>query len=253
MHDLICIDIGNTCLHIGYSHKSQIKNSYRINTVDFIKNPCILQTHLSTSVPICYCSVVPSAEKKIESLLLDSKISNHKLSSDSCEFLPISYPNKHEIGCDRIANSIAAFIDFTGSSIVVDIGTATTFDLISSVKGYCGGVILPGPQTLLDSLFEHTSLLPSMDLNEISKFKDKKIGKCTKSAIALGITMGYEPMVQGIINNLLNSFSIKDSECINLILVGGESSLLSNKSFLHVPYLTLRGLAIAYENLSCRS
>ena len=83
-----------------------------------------------------------------------------------------------------IANSIAAFIDFTGSSIVVDIGTATTFDLISSVKGYCGGVILPGPQTLLDSLFEHIAfLLPSMDLNEISKFKDKKIVQWHKSAI----------------------------------------------------------------------
>ena len=238
MHDLICIDIGNTCLHIGYSHKSQIKNSYRINTVDFIKTLAFFKLTL-VQVFQFVIALLYRVLKKIESLLSDSKISNHKLSSDSCEFLPISYPNKNEIGCDRIANSIAAFIDFTGSSIVVDIGTATTFDLISSVKGYCGGVISPGPQTLLDSLFEHTSLLPSMKLNEISKFKDKKIGKCTKSAIALGITMGYEPMVQGIINNLLNSFSIKDSECINLILVGGESSLLSNKSFLHVPLLNI--------------
>ena len=86
----------------------------------------------------------------------------YQLTSNNQSILPISYPILEEIGSDRIANSIAAFKSFELPAIIIDLGTAATFDLITVDGGYEGGIIIPGPQGMLDFLGNHTALLPKL-------------------------------------------------------------------------------------------
>ena len=247
MYDLICIDIGNSSLHLGYFTDGELIQSKNLPTCVFQNSPRKILPFINKHIPISYCSVVPSVEAKLIAIFEGNNNPFYALSYQSYPPLPISYPKCSEIGPDRIANSIAAYSKYGNFSIVVDIGTATTFDLISPQEGYCGGIIAPGPQGFLDSLHNGTALLPKLSLNDLPSCIGHNVGKSTESAMFLGVLNGFKPMVLNIIDSLKREIPDNWDSETNIILVGGASELLDSSNFIFEPYLTLNGLAIAFD------
>ena len=151
--------------------------------------------------------------------------------------------NPSEVGADRIVNAVAAFEHYQESAIVVDFGTAITFDCISSRGEYLGGAIMPGMSISLDALASRTAKLPRID---ISIPPQKAIGANTIDAIRSGLLFGYGAMVDGLIIKLSAEFS--DSP--RVIATGGMAELIfrdAESIQIVDPMLTLKGLYILYE------
>lgn len=154
--------------------------------------------------------------------------------------------NPAEVGADRIVNAVAAFEQYGNNSIVVDFGTAITFDCISAKGEYLGGAIMPGLNISLDALASHTAKLPRIDISIPPK---RAIGANTVDAIKSGLLFGYGALVDGLIKKLSAEFA-GDPQ---VIATGGMSTLLKDytESILIVdPMLTLKGLYLLHEKNS---
>ena len=206
---LCCVDIGNTSIHIGKYHGQLLEISSKFETSEFLRDPSRVFNFINRHDSISYCSVVPSAEASLLNHLGKNSIV-FNLNPKTCPSLPINYPNPHEIGADRLSNALAAFSVNNGLTIVVDIGTATTFDIITSRDGYCGGIIVPGPQGFLDFLHDNTALLPKIKLTQLDQITDQFFGKSTHSAMLLGVKHGYQPMLDGILQSITSCFNEED-------------------------------------------
>jgi type III pantothenate kinase len=160
--------------------------------------------------------------------------------------MPILYDNPKEVGADRIANAVGAHDLFGGPCVVVDLGTATTFDAISSAGEYLGGAITPGVAISLDALFAHAAALRRVELVEPRSV----IGKSTVESIQSGALYGFAGQVDG----LCRRFAAELGEC-TVVATGGLSELISpySEEIEYVePWLTLHGLRIIFERNSPR-
>ena len=240
---LACLDLGNTSSHLGIFHGMTCLKSEKVVTSSFIENPMYLLPQDHEDYIISYCSVVPEAEKALRSIISKDKI--FCLRDENCLDIPISYPNPSEIGADQLANSIAAYSKYKLPVVIIDIGTATTFDVVSKKGGYEGGVIAPGPQGYLDFLAQNTALLPHVSIQN-DYYPSSAIGKNTPDAMLLGVHFGFEPMVKGILENLISELKVLKNEKLEVLVVGGSARLLSSKNVIQCPLLTLEGLAVAY-------
>ncbi len=155
--------------------------------------------------------------------------------------MPILCDNPREIGADRIVNSVAAFDRFHQAAIVVDFGTATTFDCVSKAGEYLGGVIVPGVTVSLDGLFARAAKLSHVELVE----PPRVLGRNTVHALQSGVVYGYSAMVDGLVRRLNDEMG---GEC-RTIATGGLASLVTKhaQSIESLDMdLTLRGLQILY-------
>ena len=155
--------------------------------------------------------------------------------------MPILYDNPKEVGADRIADAVAAFEQFGGPTIVVDFGTATTFEVVSAKGEYLGGVILPGIEISLEALFARAALLPRVELVEPASV----LAKNTVESVQAGAIYGFAAQVDGLCLRLEHEIGPA-----TVVATGGLASLIGGVSEAidhHEPWLTLHGLRIIFE------
>jgi type III pantothenate kinase len=156
--------------------------------------------------------------------------------------LNIRYENPREVGADRIVNAVAGIEQYGTPLVVVDFGTATTFDYIDASGAYLGGAIVPGIGISAEALYLRAAKLPRI---ELSKPKTV-IGRNTVAAMQAGIIFGYAGQVDGIVRRICKEFNVQP----RVIATGGLAELIAGESETIEkvdPLLTLEGLRIVYE------
>jgi type III pantothenate kinase len=164
---------------------------------------------------ITLCSVVPDAAALMENFFEQPL---HQISHRSKLPITIDYPDPSKIGADRLANSAAAILDSRGPAIVIDFGTAVTFDVISAAGAYLGGVIAPGTASLRDYLHQKTALLPAIQLEE----PRSAIGRSTEEAMQVGAVVGY----RGLIREILTEVRAELGGTPTIFATGGDAELI---------------------------
>ena len=250
---LLVIDIGNTNTSLGvfeqdnlvhtFSLSSDIKKTddeYGINLYSILNHNGIvskIKGAIVSSVVPQLCEIYKNAIKKylkIEALTLSYK---SKLP------IKLNLANNKEIGADRIANACAATLKYKLPAIVIDFGTATTFDIVDENANFIGGLITPGLKIQAKSLSQFTSKLPKLKIEAPSN----AIGKDTISAMLSGIVLGHRCMIEGMIKKCENELGKKAT----VIATGGYSSILFENMDSVINYidkdLTLFGLKELYK------
>lgn len=251
---LLCIDVGNTNTVLGIFQNDTLLKNWRIRTqrdmtsdeLGIMINSLFLPAHLkveSITDVIISCVVPPllSAFREFCYLLFNRK--PIIVGADLSTGMPIHYDNPREVGADRIVNAIAAYHKYRTGLIVVDFGTATTFDYISPEGTYEGGAIAPGIFISAEALFQKASKLPRVEIFAKPK---TVISKETMSSINSGLVYGYAGLVDGIVDRIKKQTGFD----LTVVATGGLASLIQSeaKSIDHVEeFLTLEGLRILYH------
>ncbi len=250
---LLAVDVGNTNIAFGIFKGEEIINQWRIGTDKtktsdeygvLFRSLLELKGVGSGSIKgAVICCVVPPLQRILISMVKSYFDVNPVLIEPGIKTgMPILYKDPKEVGADRIVNAVAAFHEYKRSVIVVDFGTATTFDCISEKGEYLGGTIAPGLLISAEALFEAASKLPKV---EITRPKTV-IGKTTVQSIQSGLVYGCAGLVDGIVTRIKKEIGTNPK----VIATGGLAYLISPESLTIEEvdeFLTLRGLRLIYE------
>ncbi|MDP3183455.1 MAG: type III pantothenate kinase [Desulfobaccales bacterium] len=251
---LVVMDVGNTNTVIGVYEGDQLLSDWRIRTekeatIDelgiMLRN--LFQSQglkLTPGTEVIISCVVPPMVNTLEGFAQRYlKVRPVWVGPGIKTGMPIHYDNPREVGADRIVNAVAAYEQVHGSVIIVDFGTATTFDVVSRQGEYLGGVIAPGVMISCEALFLKASKLPRVEIFAKPK---SIIAKDTISSMNAGIIYGYVGLVEGIVSRIKEALGDNP----RVIATGGLACLIATetKSIDAVDdYLTLKGLKIIYE------
>ena len=241
-------DIGNTSTKICIlSREFQILRSYNFDTSKMYKNNLLKKiirkkTNKNINPILLFSSVVPKAFMNIKNSFKSTKfkileIKNLKLN----KIIKINIKNKKNLGSDRIANAIGA--KKFKNCLVIDFGTATTFDVIKN-SIYEGGVIAPGVNLSIKNLSQATALLPLIRL----KNNQKSYGKNTLEALNAGFVWGYEGLINNITDKIISRSKIK----YKILLTGGYANFFNKiikRKVVIDQDITIKGIANAYKEL----
>lgn len=243
---LLLLDIGNTHTHLGLASdavRRQTEIPTRLwkegNAAALIKR-FVSKTKIEGAA---FCSVVPSASIYARRFLKALDVPYVELTNQTLRGIGIDYPKPASIGPDRLANALAARTFFGAPAVVVDFGTAVTFDVVNADGNYAGGIIAPGLAAMTTYLHEKTALLPKIKIREIKRI----IGKSTTEAMLIGAVHGY----RGLIKELMNELRIElGSKKLPVIATGGYAKLIAaGLPMINEvrPSLTLDGLRLLWN------
>ena len=168
---------------------------------------------------VVICSVVPKKASVLANWFGERHKPLHFLNHNSPLGMGIDYPNPSQIGADRLANAAGVLTRHRVPAIIIDFGTAVTFDVISSEPAYCGGVIAPGLGAMSGYLSRKTALLPEIELSE----PPSAIGKSTEHAMQVGAIFGYRGLVKEILHQILSELPGQPA----IIATGGDAALIA--------------------------
>ena len=245
----LLLDIGNTHTRAALTSNNKLTKTKLFETKEWFnaksaKTINQLLSNKQIDATLC-ASVVPSATIKLKKLSCLKGIKTHLLTHKNCG-LKIKYPKPKTIGPDRLANAIGALDEFIPPLIVVDFGTALTFDVVDKKGIYVGGVICPGLSVMTEYLHEKTALLPKVKIKDTTQF----IGKSTIQAMQIGAVHGYRGLISNIVTGLKKTLHARK---INVIATGGCAEIISaNLPEISAtrPLLTLEGLRLASERIN---
>ena len=247
---LLAIDVGNTHIVVGVYDGDRLVRSWRLKsdqqrTTDEI-GMLLLQLFASANLQPSRiergvaCSVVPPL-----SFAVDRAVRRYfdvellMIGPGIKTGMPILYDNPKEVGADRIVNAVAAYDQIGGGVVVVDFGTATTFDCITPKGEYLGGAIVPGIQVSLEALVSRTAKLPRVEI----AWPERVVGRNTVQSIQSGILHGYVALVDGLLERIRQELGFETA----VIATGGLARTIASKSrYIERvdPLLTLEGLRI---------
>ena len=250
---ILVVDVGNTNICIGIERGRILQASWRLRTdpgqtVDefFVTLVQLMETHsvareairgaiVASVVPQLSDVVAAGIERKLGAPVL-------MVGPGLRTGISIRMDNPREVGADRIVNAVAAHELCPEGAVVVDLGTATTFDCISPSGEYLGGIIAPGIGISAEALFERTAKLPEVTIQK----PRRAIGKNTESSMQSGIFYGYVALIDGLVDRIRGELNFDPA----VIATGGYSAALAaeSRTIARVePDLTLLGLAIVWD------
>jgi len=244
---ILLFDIGNTNTHVGLADARKVRQTADISTKSWFTGKArqvirriVSGQKISGAV---ICSVVPRATPKVRATVRALwKLPCLELTPDTLRGVRVDYPKPKSIGPDRLANAVAARAQFGAPAVVVDFGTAVTFDVVDARGNYVGGVIAPGLAAMTDYLHERTALLPRIRIRDVKS----AIGKTTEHAMLAGAVLGYRGLVRELILQLRRELKAKR---LPVVATGGYARLLARglpEISRVVPNLTLEGLRLVW-------
>jgi type III pantothenate kinase len=238
--DYLLIDVSNSYAKLAFASKRRVAMPNRIATRElsstvvarFLRKRQVAKVVVSSVVPTKNSAISKGAHEKADVLWLNWKL---KLG------VSIDYPRPESIGADRLANAAAVAELYGWPAIVVDFGTAVTFDVVSARRSYIGGVIAPGLEAMTNFLYEHTALLPKLSMKE----PQHAVGKSTIQAMRAGAVFGYRGLVREILARITAEQFPRKKRIV--VATGGYARLIASQlpevALIH-PHLTLEGLRI---------
>jgi type III pantothenate kinase len=242
---MLLLDVGNTHTHVGLGdpRRTRVLGDFPTEAWRAGTAADSLRELLKSARPESggFCSVVPAVNGSIRSTLTSEfGFEPRQLSSDTVRGVGIRYPKPGTIGQDRLANALAARHRFGAPVLVVDFGTAVTFDVVDRHGDYIGGIIAPGLSAMTDYLHEKTALLPRIRIREPRSV----VGRSTEQAMLAGAVHGYRGLVRGLIQELRKELAARR---LPVVATGGYARLIARKMpeiDEVVPGLTLEGVRL---------
>lgn len=252
---LLTIDIGNTSIAFGLYKRKELAAHFRLGTIKDrgVDEYVVFLKSLLASKGIAHgdikagiiASVVPPVLEIIKQVCRESLEINPLVIGENVDSgIHVIYDNPKEVGADRIVNAVAGYDKYHQSLIIIDFGTATTFDCVSQKGEYLGGAISPGIAISAEALFQRTSKLPRVDISQ----PPAAIGKNTVASIQSGLFFGYVSLVEGMVARIKDEMQTSPL----VIATGGQAELIAHETDVikHVePFLTLEGLRLIYERI----
>ncbi len=250
---ILVVDVGNTNIVLGLYRGRTLTHHWRLSTnrsstVDeygiLISNLFQLAGVRAEQIEgVILSSVVPPIMNTLEQLFVKYVGKEALIVGPGIKTgLNIRYENPREVGADRIVNAVAGIEQYGTPLVVVDFGTATTFDYIDASGAYLGGAIVPGIGISAEALYQRAAKLPRIELTKPKTV----IGRNTVAAMQSGIIFGYAGQVDGIVRRICKEFNVQP----RVIATGGLAELIAGESETIEkvdPLLTLEGLRIVYE------
>ena len=246
---ILLFDIGNTHAHLGLANASRVVKQIDIPTAGWRDGSAAVRVKKFVGGAklegAALCSVVPQVTPLVERFVRRTwRLAVLELTPKTVRGVGIDYPKPQTIGPDRLANAVAARRRFGAPVVVVDFGTAVTFDVVDARGNYIGGVIAPGLAAMTDYLHERTALLPRIKIREVRS----AVGKSTEQAMLVGAVHGYRGLIHGLVVELKRELRAKK---LPVVATGGYAKLIAAKlpeiSAVE-PNLTLEGLRLVWQS-----
>jgi type III pantothenate kinase len=245
---ILLFDIGNTNTHLGLANARRVIRQADVPTRAWLRGEAPRQVRRFVGRAELHgaalCSVVPQATPLVHDFVQETwRIQTFELTCRNVVGLGVDYPRPETIGPDRLANAAAARRRFGAPVVILDFGTALTFDVVNAAGNYVGGIIAPGLSAMTDYLHERTALLPPIHIREVRR----AIGRSTEEAMLIGAVRGYRGLVRELLAELKRELK---APRLPVVATGGYATLMA-RALPEIgavdPNLTLEGLRLSWS------